>query len=454
MSLSQSTVINQLCTARKTTVGFYRFLNNKQVDLRELIYKNCGVEGAADKDILVLLDGSSIGLYSKLHHRTSWNLKMGVIDDNCTPGFYIHCSLVLNAANQQILGLGDMVVYTRPLNSGSREEKQRARLQRRNFPLEEQESYVWPLSASNTSKRLPEARQVTYVMDQGADKYAAMQRLLECTGGQLIVRSKEDRIATTTRCKGRLSELLAQQAWVGTQCVPIRALNHYSKTNGCRLQRKARSALLQIRFIQVQLDRPGNYAQHKPTINCPMYVIEVLEAPSSVPPGEDPICWRLLTTTAVDQVDQAWKIVASYQARWHIEQLFRMFKKQGLNIEYSELEQPQSIKKQAVMALKIAAQAMQLTLAREGDTFIPIETMFDDTQQQALQKLNKKLSGDSVKVTNPHADNSLAWAAWVIARMGGWKGYQSQRPPGPITMKRGIEKLASFIWAAKIINDS
>ena len=106
------------------------------------------------------------------------------------------------------------------------------------------------------------------------------------------------------------------------------------------------------------------------------------------------------------------------------------------------------------MALKIATKAMQLTLARDGEEFIPIETMFDDNQQQALIKLNEKLKGTTQKQSNPHPQNSLAWAAWVVARLGGWKGYKSQRPPGPITMKRGLQDLEKFIWAWRLINDT
>jgi len=41
---------------------------------------------------------------------------------------------------------------------------------------------------------------------------------------------------------------------------------------------------------------------------------------------------------------------------------------------------------------------------------------------------------------------TLAWAAWIIARLGGWKGYStSESPPGSLTMRRGLDAF-DRIW--------
>ncbi|MCA1401048.1 transposase, partial [Bradyrhizobium sp. BRP56] len=45
--------------------------------------------------------------------------------------------------------------------------------------------------------------------------------------------------------------------------------------------------------------------------------------------------------------------------------------------------------------------------------------------------------GKTARQQNPHSKGSLAFAAWVIARLGGWTGYYDK--PGPKTMRRRLD---------------
>src|SRR4051812_21906995 len=52
---------------------------------------------------------------------------------------------------------------------------------------------------------------------------------------------------------------------------------------------------------------------------------------------------------------------------------------------------------------------------------------------------------NSHHVRDSTAPETLAWCAWIIARLGGWKGYRiSEGPPGPLTMRRGYEQFCSI----------
>ncbi|SDE78559.1 hypothetical protein SAMN05216337_10351, partial [Bradyrhizobium brasilense] len=57
----------------------------------------------------------------------------------------------------------------------------------------------------------------------------------------------------------------------------------------------------------------------------------------------------------------------------------------------------------------------------------------------ALTALNQQLEARNRRLKNPHPSDRLAWAAWIIGRIGGWDGYPSSKPPGPITFKNGLD---------------
>ena len=69
---------------------------------------------------------------------------------------------------------------------------------------------------------------------------------------------------------------------------------------------------------------------------------------------------------------------------------------------------------------------------------VDIKVCFDPQQQQCLGAVNSQAAGKTAALTNPHQPAGLKWAVWVIARLGGWKGYRSQRPPGLTTLSRGL----------------
>jgi len=63
-----------------------------------------------------------------------------------------------------------------------------------------------------------------------------------------------------------------------------------------------------------------------------------------------------------------------------------------------------------------------------------------------LKAFNTRLEGRTALLKNPHGADTLAWFAWIVARLGGWAGYTSKgyTPPGPKTIARGLAKLDSM----------
>jgi hypothetical protein len=199
-----------------------------------------------------------------------------------------------------------------------------------------------------------------------------------------------------------------------------------------------------VRFGRVRIRRPRSCSDPNAPREVELFAVEVREL--NPPPRETPIHWRLLTTHEVESVEQALTVIGWYRQRWNIEQLFRTLKTQGLGIEQSVVEDGAALEKLAVVALIGAAMTMQLVLARAaGNHDRPAADVFDDRQLAVLDALQAKLQGRTSKQQNPYPPRTLAWAAWIIARLGGWSGYESERSTGPITMRDGLERFNAIL---------
>ena len=65
----------------------------------------------------------------------------------------------------------------------------------------------------------------------------------------------------------------------------------------------------------------------------------------------------------------------------------------------------------------------------------------------------KKLEGNTQKQKNPYKKSSLRYATWIIARLGGWKGYASERKPGITTLWVGLEKFYDTLNGYMLLKD-
>src|SRR5258706_14115495 len=111
------------------------------------------------------------------------------------------------------------------------------------------------------------------------------------------------------------------------------------------------------------------------------------------PQDSEPITWRLLTTHPVANTGAAWQIVDWYRARWIIEQLFRLLKKQGLRLEDSQVETAERLLKLVAIAVHAAAVTFQLLQARDGGSGEPAPFAFSPHELGTPHALPTQKSG-------------------------------------------------------------
>ena len=418
MLLERMVASNDVCLrrlaqgCRAQEVRFNRFLGNGKVTVANLIegWSECTVAAAQGRHVLAIQDTSEINFTTTAGRRRG----LGEIGKGNGRGVLLHPMLAVDADEGICLGLVSGEVWTR---SGRRSVTHDRR------PLSDKESQRWIATANAAKPLLAGAAMVTTIGDRESDIFAAYASV-PGQGFHVIARSMHDR---KLACGSGLYAASEGMAVVGQDFIVLPA----------RAQRGERIARLQLRFGAVSLARPQTkFLRHLPA-SVPLTFVDVREP--YPPAGVEPLHWRLLTTHTVASVQDAWRIVEWYKRRWLIEQFFRVLKSQGFKLEDSQITTADRLLKLVAIAAKAAVVTIQLLQARDGRGRQLARLAFNTDALATLAALNRDIEAKSLRLTNPHPPDTLAWAAWIIGRLGGWDGYPSSKPPGPITMKHGLE---------------
>jgi hypothetical protein len=420
----QSVCVRKLANCRSEQVKFRRLLSNEAVTVEEMVAHRAMLVAAAAKGrhVLAIQDTSEINYQAQSGRKHG----LGTVGNGTDAGLFVHPVLGVDAETQECLGLVDAYVWRRT--------KSKAKNYKR-LPIEEKESYRWVHGGEQAKAVLAEAAMVTVIDDREGDIYEKWARLPD-QRTHLLTRASRDRSLPDG---SRLFRTMAQmpEAHRFTLDLPARPG-----------KRGARTALMAVRFGRIGVCRPGACSDRNAPPEIELCAIEVREL--NPPPG-DAVCWRLLTTHPVESVEQALTVIGWYRLRWHIEQLFRTLKRQGLRIEQSVVEDGEALEKLVVIAIIVATITIQLVLARAaGSQDTPASRVFDAGQIEVLHALQMKLQGRTRKQQNPHPPDSLAWTGWTIARLGGWTGYDSDKSMGPITMRDGLDRFYGIVDGYKL----
>lgn len=397
---------------RSQIVRYGRFLDNRKVTLASLIvgWGKQTAGAAAGRHVLAIHDTSEINFRTSPEHRRG----LGEIAKGNSYGVLLHAMLAVDGQSGDSLGLVAGEIWTRQGRQVIAHDKRAA---------SERESRRWLSTALAAKQVLSAASMVTVIGDRESDIYSAWAQFPEGKF-HLLSRSMQDRALVEG---GLLDATVA--------AFPVAARRTLELVE--RAGRPPRDAELEMRFGEVTIKRPHRCDPSLPQ-GMRLRVVEVSEP--NPPAGQEPLRWCLLTTHQVESPAEAWQIVAWYKLRWTIEQLFRTLKKQGLRLEDSQVETAERLLKLTAIATHAAALIMQLVQARDGKRIQPASIAFTADEIAALHAIEAdQYAPRTEKQRNPHPRQSLAWAAWVIARLGGWDGYSSSRPPGPITFKHGLD---------------
>jgi hypothetical protein len=386
--------VRQLGGCRAGEMRVHRFLRNPAVTVAEIVATAAArtAERCAGRHVLAIQDTTNVRADAKGGN-----------------GLRLHPTIMLDAMDGAILGLAH-AEFLDPGSGQAAGRKQRS--------VEDKESRRWINGAAAAHQVAAAAEHLTVVADRESDIYEAF--VARPAGCSLLVRAAQDRRVVGGSTLFPLTDTLAVggQVTVDLPAAPGRA---------------ARQMTLDLRFSEIELLRPKTRDAAGLPETISLWVVDAREV--DAPAGQPPAHWRLLTNDRINDVADARRIIRLYRQRWAIEQVFRTLKTKGFDIEAVRMEDDRPRRVLVAITLVAALLVQQMAHDRDGQAGRPIEDAFDPDDQPALQALCAKLEGKTERQKNPHPPDSLAYAAWVCARLGGWTGYYGK--PGPIVLVRG-----------------
>ena len=421
---SHSLVLNRLGGDRAGAVAAGRLLASEKVDPASLLAPEIARTQAAirGRRIVCAQDTTEINFAGRDRRRKG----LGPAGDGVSKGFFIHTMVAIDADEEAVLGLVAARIWTR-------DEERTPEHHGRAF--EDKESARWLEGAEAAAERCAGAASTVVVGDRECDIFEVFAR--RPAGVDLIVRAARDRALAAG---GKLFAGLTSFAVLGGLRVAVA-----SKGVGD----KGRVARVVVRAGTATIARPKR--QQRPDGGADRVALGFVEVREVDPPaGVEPLLWRLATTLPVATLAEACEIIRLYRLRWRIEETFRTLKKDGLRLEETQVQGAAAVMNLAALGLAASVRIVQLVDARDGSSR-PATDVIDAADIDNVERISRSREGRTVRQRNPWPKGSLAWLAWVAARLGGWNCYY--RPPGPKTMAHGWDRLATMLAGMRLCGD-
>ncbi|CAM4022263.1 IS4 family transposase [Deinococcus marmoris] len=414
--------LSRLASNRAEQVAFSGFLHHDHVHLDQLIYAatRAGrerVQHAGHAHVLVCSDTTEVNLKATMGYRPA--AELGVTGNNSDPGFFIHAGFALDPEHGRPLGCVSAQLWTRGghVDFGACE------------------SQKWFHVTRDVQGLTPT---VTLVHDREGDIYDLWFQVMQCQT-HLITRARQDRALIPDYPGG------PTRLWAALEAAAPSALFELSIPADPKRGRAARRSMMALRFRTVRLRSPrAGRAGKRGSVQ--LQAVEVRECTACVPCGESPVVWRLLTTHTVETVQQALQIVKWYMFRWRAEDTFSALKTRGLDVEASRLKSGLAVMKLGVMSLWSAAKLTEL-VKRRDDEVTQASIFFGEDELLCLHELLPRCEGNTKTQSNPYAAQSVAWAVWIVARLGHWHG---SGKPGLQIIRRGLERFDAIFLGWEI----
>lgn len=424
------------------TKAVYRCLDHKDVKAKAIMeaHRESSLERARPLNV-VLAAQDTTSLNFSTHPHTKG---LGPISNNRdkTIGLFLHSTLMMREDGQAI-GLLDTQLSAR---DGAR-YKTRPSGERNRLAVEQKESYRWLSSVEATHRAAQAVAQTVFIniADREGDIYELFRLHQQLRLGQTPANASK----ASVEAAGRVELLIRCQHNRALECEQERLFEHLVEQPVAgnhqfmaprQPGQKARLVTLGMRFAKVTLAVPINQAKYHGRSE-PIVLWAILAQEENPPPGQPPVCWRLLSTIPVHDRQTAILQVFRYSQRWQIE-IFHKTLKSGCKAEDRQLENVDRLERCLALDIIVAWRVLAMSKAGRGiDAGGPVSQWMADYEWKALWcYIHKRTDAPD---TPPSTHQAVRW----VAQLGGFLARKSDGHPGPMTVWRGLQRLNDFASA-------
>jgi hypothetical protein len=409
--------IPKACGNEADTKAAYRLLSSEEVEPAEL--RRSHAEATAERAsgarrVLIAQDTTSLDYTTRNSLRGA-----GMLESEHGRGLMVHTALALDEAGVP-LGVLHQQVWARDVAQVGKRHTRRERA------TEEKESYRWVETIRACEQRLPLNVEAWVIGDRESDVFDVFA-LRRRPGLELVVRSAQNR-RVRSDAGGKLREVVEGAPVAGKLEIEVpRSRN-----------RKARTAVLEVQYCRMELLPPTHHQERKTLSPVPVSVVRVREQ-GTVPEGEEPIEWVLVTSVPVASLAEAVEIVKAYAQRWKVER-YHYVLKSGCRIEDLQLEHASRIERALALYNVVAWRLLRLTYWARAKPEQPCTVALAEDEWKALW-----LIGAAKPL--PKQVPKLSEAVRLIAKLGGFQGRKGDGEPGVQSLWWGFRRLMDFTLA-------
>jgi hypothetical protein len=370
--------------------------------------------------------------YSRLHHvpmvlavqdttEVDWTglratTGLGPLGHTACQGLLVHTTLAITPERVP-LGLLAQQVWARDPNDVGKSAR------RKQLPISQKESQKWlhSLDAVFTARDCCPHTHVVSVGDREADVYDVLAAERP-PGVDLLIRAAWDRCVSAPQ----------RYVWAAVEAQPV--VTEIVVQVPRRGTQPARTATLALRYCPLTLCPP----QHRKAEGLPAVLLWAVQVDEVAPPADvEPIEWLLLTTVAVETVDDAIERVQWYSCRWGIE-VWHKILKSGCRIEARQLESAERLQRCLALYSVLAWRIFYATMMARVVPEAPCSVLLEPDEWQALYCAIHHVSQP------PAEPPSLGQVVHWIAQLGGFVGRRRRDRPGTEVLWRGFQHLGDL----------